>query len=71
MTWGGREKLSNHHWMKTYLENKKLKCYDFHFVQFPTNKLVVLSNYQSYRFTQGWFFYSTTTTEKAKSSVEN
>ena len=54
--------------MKTTWQNKKLKCYDFHFVQFPTNKLVVLSNYQSYRFTQGWFFYSTTNRKKAKSS---
>ena len=57
---GEGEKLSNQHWMKTHWQNKKLKCYDFHFVQFPTNKLVVLSNYQSYRFTRGWFFYSTT-----------
>ena len=38
--------------MKALCQNKKLKRYDFHFVQFPTNKLVVLSNYQSYRFTQ-------------------
>ena len=41
--------------MKALCQNKKLKRYDFHFVQFPTNKLVVLSNHQSYRFTPSWF----------------